>query len=234
MSVSSTTRHDDNKSVDEAMRGTYSALAETINEQYNKWREDNPARLFLVGIVGPPGAGKSTTTAALKGLVPKSEIVPMDGYHFTKERLSQFPNASEAFARRGAEWTFDGERFVADIRRLKETSTGQFPSFDHGVGDPVENAISIDSTRTDIVFVEGNYLLLPEQPWSALKDEAILDFFIFIRASEETVRRRVFNRHVLVGSSPEIAQRRVDTNDWPNAVKILDSASRADVVVNSI
>lgn len=233
MNVPSTTR-EESQNVDEAMHDTYSALAKTITERYSTWKDDNPGRLFLVGIAGPPGAGKSTTTAALKGLVPKSEIVPMDGYHFTKERLGQFPNASEAFARRGAEWTFDGERFVADIRRLKETGMGHFPSFDHGVGDPVEDAISIDSMKTDIVLVEGNYLLLPEQPWNALKDEAIVDFFIFIRANEETVRHRVYNRHVFVGSSPEVAQRRVDTNDWPNAMKILDSAPRADIVVDSM
>lgn len=45
--------------------------------------------------------------------------------------------------RRGAHWTFDVERFLEDIKNLRRTGEGSFPSFDHHIGDPIEDAIKV-------------------------------------------------------------------------------------------
>jgi pantothenate kinase len=72
--------------------------------------------------------------------------VSMDGYHFTRAQLDKMPNPVEAHARRGAEFTFDGEGFLALVRRLREpleptAATVYAPSFDHAVKDPKEDDI---------------------------------------------------------------------------------------------
>lgn len=59
----------------------------------------------------------------------------------------------EAYARRGAPWTFDGQAFVDAIRRIKQEGKVLLPSFDHGVGDPIEDDILIDAAQHSIVLV---------------------------------------------------------------------------------
>ena len=58
----------------------------------------------LEGIIGPPGAGKSTLSLRLQALYPEaSQIVPMDGYHLANAELARLGRA----ARKGAPDTFD-------------------------------------------------------------------------------------------------------------------------------
>lgn len=42
------------------------------------------------------------------------------GFHLYKKQLDAMPNRNEAYARRGAHWTFDAERFVQAVRTLKQ------------------------------------------------------------------------------------------------------------------
>ena len=46
---------------------------------------------FVVAIAGPPGAGKSTLSAALRDVLPEgsAEVVAMDGFHFDDRRLGE-------------------------------------------------------------------------------------------------------------------------------------------------
>lgn len=61
--------------------------------------------------------------------------------------------AQAAYARRGAPWTFDAQAFVDAIRRIKQQGRATLPSFDHGVGDPVEDDILIDAAQHSVVLV---------------------------------------------------------------------------------
>lgn len=56
----------------------------------------------------------------------------MDGFHYYKAQLKEFENAEEAFAKRGAVWTFDADRFASTVRKIKSKGEGKVPSFDHG------------------------------------------------------------------------------------------------------
>jgi pantothenate kinase len=67
----------------------------------------------------------------------------------------------EAYARRGAHWTFDAEAFVKCVGSIRNTGAAQVPSFDHGIGDPVPGDIRV-TPEHGIVLVEGNYLYLGE------------------------------------------------------------------------
>ena len=54
-------------------------------------------------------------------------------------------NPKLAYARRGAEFTFDATRFVNDIFNAKRNGKAIFPDFDHAKKDPEENKINFDS-----------------------------------------------------------------------------------------
>lgn len=100
----------------------------------------------------------------------------------------------EAYARRGAHWTFDGEAFLDAIRRIKQHGSASLPSFDHGVGDPIEDDVVIDSSRHAVVLVEGNYLLLDVQPWLQLR--SLFDDTWFVDCPIDLAMQRVFERQV--------------------------------------
>ena len=181
---------------------------------------------YWLGIAGPPGSGKSTLAEALAERLPDSVIIPMDGYHLYRTQLDALDNAAQAHARRGAPFTFNGQRFVRDLQVAKARGQGLFPAFSHGTGDPVEAAITL-TQKMPIVIVEGNYLLLPEAPWSGLS--AVFDETWFVDEPLDVCCQRVTARHQRVGRTAEQAQHRVATNDRLNAQLVITACRhRAD------
>lgn len=80
----------------------------------------------------------------------------------TRKQLDEMPDPELAHARRGAHWTFDAAGFVRKlqtVRRCVEDKDVYIPSFDHGVGDPVEDDICVHK-HCRAVIVEGNYIFL--------------------------------------------------------------------------
>lgn len=214
--------------VDSSMNANYIAMAEEIRALL----EESGKEQLLVGIAGPCGVGKSTTASRLHSLLPESMVVSMDGYHYTKERLRQFPDVEKAFACRGAHWTFDADRFFQDLSNLKNQKKGSFPSFDHAVGDPIEGDIVVNESHR-IVLVEGNYLCLDLLPWSKLTTD-VFDFTYFLSADISVIEERVYSRHMSLGYGDEYSRNRVNTNDSPNAVLILKDSHRANKIVQSV
>ena len=184
-----------------------------------------------IAIAGPPGAGKSTFALRLRDLIPNSVVVPMDGFHFYKHQLDEFPDPILAHAHRGAHWTFDSHRFLKCIYDCKISGSGKFPDFDHHEGDPVENGVSVLPSH-EVVIVEGNYLLLDIDPWIQLK--AVFDHSIFIECDLLEIRRRIIRRHMSTGLNENEAIHRADDNDIENAKLILLTSHRADTVIKSI
>jgi pantothenate kinase len=119
-------------------------------------------------------------------------------------------------SRTGAEWTFDGAAFVANVAAVRACSPTpvRAPSFDHAVGDPVPDAVVV-ATHTRFVLVEGNYLFLSEPPWDALP--SLLDERSFMDVPPETAMQRIVRRHVVVGATEEQAQARAAGSDALNA-----------------
>jgi pantothenate kinase len=152
----------------------------------------------------------------------------MDGFHFYKSHLSRMSDPDLAFSRRGAEWTFDSEKFLCALVAAREKGQGLFPSFDHSVGDPVEDDIEL-SRDHEFVIIEGLYLLLPAPNWSLIK--GIVDLSIYIDCDEECIKQRLIERHMRCFHMNAVdAEYRVLNNDLPNAVDIALSKSRADLI----
>ena len=69
-------------------------------------------KTLFVGIAGTPGSGKSTFCKNLKEQLEyihelKPLIIPMDGYHYYRHELDNFPDPTMAHFYRGAEFTFN-------------------------------------------------------------------------------------------------------------------------------
>ena len=172
---------------------------------------------YWIGLAGAPGSGKSTLAAALtERMAGLLTVIPMDGYHYYRHELDAMAEPKSAYARRGAPFTFNAHRFVMELIQARQSDTGTFPSYDHHVGDPVENAIILRDSPSQIVLVEGNYLLLDEEPWCQLRDRVFHEAW-FLDVPVQECNRRTFQRHLTTGLTTEAAQKRIDTNDSLNA-----------------
>ncbi|CAN0156043.1 unnamed protein product [Scytosiphon promiscuus] len=191
-----------------------------------------------VAVAGAPGSGKTTLAAEVCRRVHSAETpavcIPMDGYHLYRRELDLLPDPSEAHRKRGAHWTFDGTRFLREIREARTSGAGSFPGFDHARGDPVESQWAVDPSHA-VVLVEGNYLLLKGvDPWDAAGE--LFDETWAIRCPPEVCGERVRKRHVQTGLGDQEALDRVKDNDLPNARLVSERCpwDEVDVVIDSL
>ncbi len=182
-------------------------------------------RRFMLGLVGAPGAGKSTLAAALQAAWPgTSQVVPMDGFHLANTELARLGRAG----RKGAPDTFDAAGFAALLQRLREQAPGEIvyaPEFRREIEEPVAGAIALRHD-TGLLIVEGNYLLLDDAPWAPVA--ALLDEVWFIDVDDVLRLQRLVARHQAFGRSTEAAQAWVEQTDEPNARRIAACRHRAD------
>jgi pantothenate kinase len=181
----------------------------------------------LLGVTGAPGAGKSTLAgqlvAALGGL---AVLVPMDGFHLAEVELHRLGR----HARKGAVDTFDGAGFVALLRRLRAAGPGTVyaPEFRRELEEPIAGAVPVPPS-VPLVVVEGNYLLVPDEPWGEVRD--LLDEVWFLDLDERERLRRLTERHIAYGREPVEAADRARGTDQRNAELIAGTIGRADLVV---
>jgi len=189
------------------------------------------ARL-IVAIAGPPGAGKSTISEYLRDAINQGEsgpavIVPMDGFHLDNAILDERGLRS----RKGSPPTFDCEGFATLLERLKNTSEDVvIPVFDRTL-DLARAGASIVRTDHRILLVEGNYLLLNQQPWTRLAP--YFDMTIFLDVPLAELERRLIQRWLDHGHTPDAARERALSNDIPNAKLVVSSSRDANYVVKT-
>lgn len=190
---------------------------------------------LLVGIAGPPAAGKSTLATALAEAVPTrlglaAVAVPMDGFHLPDAELSRLGLAD----RKGAPGTFDAAGFVCLVRRLRRADPAEVvyaPAFDRVRDASVAAAIPVPPDAR-VVVIEGNYLLLPVPPWSDLR--GLLDLAIYVDAPAESRYRCLVRRHRGRGLDDSSARDWVSRSDEANARLIESCRAGADLVLHRL
>ncbi|MGO4462410.1 nucleoside/nucleotide kinase family protein [Streptomyces sp. M-16] len=183
----------------------------------------------ILGIAGPPGAGKSTLAARLaRALGPeRAVVVPMDGYHLAQAELVRLGRAD----RKGAPDTFDAAGYRALLGRLRAAAPEVVyaPAFDRALEEPVAGSIAVPP-GVPLVITEGNYLLYEAGEWAGLRP--LLDETWYLAPDDGLRVRRLVARHVLHGRSEADAARWVSRSDEANARLIEAGRHRADLVVD--
>lgn len=177
----------------------------------------------ILGIIGPPGAGKSTLSLKLNALHPEqSQIVPMDGYHLANVELQRLGRAG----RKGAPDTFDSYGYVSLLKRLRNQAADETvyaPEFRREIEEPIAGAIPIFS-QAKLLIAEGNYLALDQGGWSQVL--GLLDELWYVEVDPALRMQRLVARHMQFGRTQQEAIDWANGTDEPNARLIESSASR--------
>jgi pantothenate kinase len=192
----------------------------------------NDASRFMIAIAGPPGAGKSTLSDALReALIARgetTEILPMDGFHMDNGILEQ----RGLLPRKGAPETFDVRGFLDIVTAVKRGDEEVLvPVFDRSRELAIASARAI-SPDTRFILVEGNYLLLDQAPWSRLAP--CFDLTLFVGPPLDVLEQRLRDRWVHFGLDEAAIEWKLNGNDLPNGRLVIEKSRPADISVDVI
>lgn len=192
-----------------------------------------PGQTLLVGMIGLPGAGKSTLAGQIARALDeiRAETVSLDDFYLTREQ-----RMARGLPFRGPPGTHDLElleRFLTDVRRRE--SQIEIPVFDRGTEDRAPPRRC--QGPLDLLVIEGFLVGIDAPGYGALR--RALDRLIFVEIAEEAAllsRRKREAMQVAAGRggmSDEEVVRFWQQALWPQVEPyVLPVRCRADVVVS--
>ena len=189
---------------------------------------DSQGTRSLIGIVGKPGAGKSTVVEQIEKRYQPNEvsIIPMDGFHLSNEELIALGRRE----RKGAPDTFDVKGFTSLLKEVKlnHQADHKFPIFHREIEASIEDEGLIPK-ESKVVVIEGNYLFSTEHNWDGVFP--LLDHTWFIEIDDEVRIERLIARHIRYGKTPAEAENWSRGSDETNARFIELTAQRASNII---
>jgi pantothenate kinase len=190
----------------------------------------------IVGIAGPPGAGKSTLAEALAeefaaelatgSGAAGAMAVPMDGFHLSNVELRRLGLAD----RKGALPTFDGAGFVHLLERIAAGEELVYaPAYSRVVHESIGGVIPVPA-GTRLIVTEGNYLLVPEHPW--VRARPLYDLAIYLDMADGPRVEGLIERQLSFGLDEAAARDWVYRSDEDNARLVATTRRYADVVLH--
>lgn len=194
--------------------------------------QETTSNRIIIGIVGAPGAGKSTVTAEIAEVLHERGIdvavLAMDGFHLSNRQLARLGLS----AVKGAPQSFDAAGFVAALRRVASHEADVYVPVFHREIEESYAADGLIPASAQVVLVEGNYLLLDSQEF---EDFARVRHYLteswFLQPDESTRIDRLVLRHVRHGKEPQAAIDWALGPDQRNAELIHESRTNASLVV---
>lgn len=197
---------------------------------------DKLQRRVVVFLAGPPAAGKSTIAHLLERFAKDVcdcalQSAGLDGFHHQNDYLRSHSvtvdgNRVPLANIKGAPETFDTARFAEKLRALHGEAEVSWPVYDRTLHEPREDALLLSAP---IVLVEGNWLLLAEEPWESLVPLA--DHTVFLKADEALLRERAIARKMRGGASLLEAETHYERADGPNIRRVLEHSLPADTTL---
>jgi pantothenate kinase len=182
----------------------------------------------IVAIAGAPGSGKSTLADKLVGKLNGRQaglaaVLPMDGFHY--DDLYLVPAGLRS--RKGAPHTFDVGGLLHTLKRLRAREEAEVfvPVFDRKIEIARAGARVIPAS-VGVIVVEGNWLLLDQAPWDALRP--LFDASVMVEVSDQTLRARLRGRWERLGLSETEIVAKLEENDLPNGRLVRDGSSAPD------
>ena len=217
---------------------TEKEINEIVKPLLEKFQEikNEKNRRIIVFLAAPPAVGKSTFSIFMErfskemnGMKPIQHL-SLDGFHYPNEYLNSHSiemsgKTHELSEIKGMPETFDLESFKDYLDRLKEENI-KWPIYDRQLHDVVMDQVEVTS---DIVIIEGNWLLLDEPGWRDLKEKC--DYSIFIRAEEEQLKERLINRKIKGGLTPSEALEFYKRSDGKNVKRVMNHQLSSDLVL---
>ncbi|MFG2496762.1 nucleoside/nucleotide kinase family protein [Streptomyces sp. NPDC048441] len=184
----------------------------------------------LIGIAGPPGAGKSTLARALVEAAGEgAAYLPLDGFHLSNAQLERLSLTS----RKGSEPSFDVRGYVALLTRvLTDTAHDIYvPDYDRTLHEPVAARHRVPPTAR-LVVTEGNYLACDLPGWREARQ--LMAECWYVGAPAEVRQLRLIERQLAGGQSPDGAAEWVAENDTPNGGLVEKSSHRCGRILSTI
>lgn len=200
----------------------YKELIKTITAKTTS--SDTPS---LIAISGPPASGKSTLAERLVTDLCSAGIescfCPLDGFHLTNKQLDEqgLRNA------KGRIDTFDGAAFANAVECLENKFSFWWPLYSRQRHDPIPEGTRI-SGNEKVFIIEGNYVLVPDEPW--LSAARSFDLRIFVDAPDTVLRQRLMDRHKKSGRSGLIALEKIEQVDMLNTHSIRGHRQDVDII----
>lgn len=174
----------------------------------------------IVALAGAPGSGKSTVAERLADALNADRpgtaaVLPMDGFHY--DDLHLVPAGLRP--RKGAPHTFDvGGLYHALLRmRARDEPAVAVPVFDREI-EIARAGARLVPAEVPVIIVEGNYLLLGQDPWTRLAP--LFDVTVLIDVPEPVLRARLERRWQDLGLTGAEITAKLEANDLPNGRQV--------------
>lgn len=199
----------------------FAALADMVEARAASGR-------VIVALAGAPGSGKSTLADKLVGRLNGRKpglaaVLPMDDYHY--DDLYLVPAGLRP--RKGAPNTFDVGGLYHTLARLRARDEPEVavPVFDRKIEIARAGARLIPA-EVGVIVVEGNWLLLDQDPWRRLRP--MFDLTAMVDVSEPVLRSRLRGRWQRLGLSESEIAAKLEENDLPNGRLVRMASVAAD------
>ncbi|POS81348.1 phosphoribulokinase/uridine kinase [Diaporthe helianthi] len=219
--------------------GPYQYLADMVimyhqNSARNYGDDKQQKRRCLVALAGGLGSGKTTIAGHVRDRVEEQgyrcQVINVEGFLRPRAELSE-----AQLKQRGSIDTMDGEAVLHMVEELRDSRAGEdvsLPGFDEHTRETVPNG-QVIRPETQVVIIEGTYVLANAQPWR--KIGALVDQRWFVFVMPDVARERGARNYLdkgIVGSEEEALKRYDEIGVYTNKY-VNKHSCRVDVVVEN-